>query len=178
MLLFLLINFIIACIGFGSGTVFLGYIFDAYSQYTEVSTQALNIATSISMVLPAPFSPKMLGIIAYQSYGFWFIWPALFAFTIPTYLIANFTYINYNKLKDSLFFSQLSKYFPPIMGAITLNIILLLIIQNINSNIQLLFVIIPSTTTLITRFVFKVENTGGLLIISTISLWLTFILCQ
>lgn len=173
MLLFLLINFIIACIGFGSGTVFLGYIYDAYSQFTSVSIESLQIATGISMVLPAPFSPKMLGLIAFQEYGFWFVWPALIAFTLPTLAIVNLTFVNYNQLKDSNFFKQLSQYFPPIMGGITLNIIIVLIIDNIHVQSDLWLICVPTLITMFIRYRLKIDNTGILLVVSAISVALT-----
>ncbi|WOO87967.1 chromate transporter [Mollicutes bacterium LVI A0039] len=172
MLKLLLINLIIACIGFGSGTIFISLIYDAYTTYTSVSVQTLDVATSISMALPAPVSPKMLSLIAYQEYGFWFIWPAVFVFVIPTIFIVIYTFKHYNKFKDNSFFKDLSKYFPPIMGAITAYIVIVLSINNVSTMIEFKLFIVPLVVTLLIRYGFKIKNNGYYLIANIITLFL------
>ncbi len=167
---FLLINFIIACLGFGSGTVFISFIYDAYTKYTDVSIQTLDIATAISMALPAPISPKMLGLIAYQEFNFWFVWPAVFAFVLPTIGIVQYTFKHYNKFKDNRFFAKLSTYFPPIMGAITAYIVIQLTVTNVTNPLQFKLFVIPLIVTLIIRYGFKIRNNGYYLIANLITL--------
>lgn len=176
MLRFLLINFIIACLGFGSGTVFISFIYDAYTKYTNVSVQTLDIATAISMALPAPVSPKMLGLIAYQEYGFWFVWPAIIVFVLPTVAIVLYTFKHYSKFKDNRFFSQLSVYFPPLMGAITAYIVIQLTVLNITNLFEFKLFIIPLLVTLIIRYGFKIKNNGYYLIANIITLILITII--
>lgn len=164
MLRFLVINFLIACIGFGSGTVFISFIYDAYSNYTNVSLQTLDIATSISMALPAPISPKMLGLIAFQEYNFWFVWPAILAFTLPTIGIVHYTFKHYSKFKDNHFFETLAKYFPPIMGAITAYIIIQLTASNLTTEREVIYYLTPMVASFIIRYGFKIKNNGYYLI--------------
>lgn len=170
MLKFLLINFVIACLGFGSGTVFVSFIYDAYTTYTNVSVQTLDIATAISMALPAPISPKMLGLIAYQEYNFWFVWPAILIFVLPTIGIVLYTFKHYNKFKDNKFFVRLSKYFPPIMGAITLYIVIALSQNNVSNVHEFKLFIIPLVVTLIIRYGLNIKNNGYYLIANIITL--------
>lgn len=170
MLKFLIINFIIACLGFGSGTVFISFIYDAYTRYTDVSAQTLDIATAISMALPAPISPKMLGLIAYQEYNFWFVWPAVAIFVLPTIVIVVYTFKHYNKFKDNHFFTTLSTYFPPLMGGITLYIVLELTVANVGSPQEFKLFLIPLIVTLIIRYWFKIKNNGYYLIANIITI--------
>lgn len=170
MLKFLLINFVIACLGFGSGTVFISFIYDAYTNYTNVSAQTLDIATAISMALPAPISPKMLGLIAYQEYNFWFVWPAILVFVMPTICIVLYTFKHYNKFKNNKFFVRLSKYFPPIMGAITAFIVIELSVNNVNDLYQLKLFIFPLFVTLFIRYILNIKNNGYYLIANIITL--------
>lgn len=176
MLKFLIINFIIACLGFGSGTVFISFIYDAYTSYTTVSAQTLDISTAISMALPGPISPKMLGLIAYQEYNFWFVWPAVFIFVVPTIVIVLYTFKHYNKFKDNDFFTTLSTYFPPLMGAITAYIVIELSLANVSSMLEFKLFIIPLIVTLVIRYVFKIKNNGYYLLanIFTLILLITF----
>lgn len=176
MLKFLVINFIIACLGFGSGTVFIGFIYDAYTRFTDVSPQVLDIATAISMALPAPISPKMLGLIAYQEYGFLFVWPAIIIFVIPTLIIVSYTFKHYNKFKDNKFFIKLSLYFPPIMGAITAYIVIQLTYSNVTTPEEFKLFIIPLIVTLIIRYGLKIKNNGYYLIANIITLIIITIL--
>lgn len=176
MLKFLIINFVIACLGFGSGTVFIGFIYDAYTKFTDVPTQVLDIATAISMALPAPISPKMLGLIAYQEYNFWFVWPAIIAFVIPTLIIVSYTFKHYNKFKDSKFFAKLSLYFPPIMGAITTYIVVQLTYSNVTTTAEFKLFIIPLIVTLIIRYGMRIKNNGYYLIANIITLIIIAIL--
>ncbi len=170
MLRFLLINFTIACLGFGSGTVFISFIYDAYTNYTNVSVQTLDIATAISMALPAPVTPKMLGLIAYQEYGFWFVWPAIIIFVLPTITIVLYTYKHYSKFKDNRFFGTLSIYFPPIMGAITAYIVIQLTASNVTNLFEFKLFIIPLIVTFIIRYGFRIKNNGYYLIANIITL--------
>lgn len=170
MLRFLVINFVIACLGFGSGTVFISFIYDAYTKYTTVSPQTLDIATAISMALPAPISPKMLGLIAYQEYGFWFVWPAILIFVLPTIAIVLYTFKHYNKFKDNYFFTTLSTYFPPLMGAITAYIGIQLSFANVSTPLEFKLFIAPLIVTLIIRYGFKQKNNGYYLIANIITL--------
>lgn len=170
MLIFLLINIIIAIVGFGSGTIFISLIYDAYTNYTTISIQTLDIATAISMALPAPISPKMLGLIAFQEYGFWFVWPAVLVFVIPTILIVLYTFKHYNRFKDNIFFANLSKYFSPLMGAITAFIVIELSLNNINNALQFKYFIFPLIVTLVIRYGLKQKNNGYYLIANIITL--------
>lgn len=170
MLRYLIINFIIACLGFGSGTVFISFIYDAYTRYTDVSTQTLDIATAISMALPAPISPKMLGLIAYQEYNFWFVWPAVAIFVLPTIVIVIYTFKHYNKFKNNYFFTTLSTYFPPVMGAITFYIVIELSVANVSTPVELKLFLIPLIVTLIIRYGFKIKNNGYYLIANILTL--------
>ncbi len=170
MLKILLINFVIACLGFGSGTVFISFIYDAYTSYTNISIQTLDIATAISLALPAPISPKMLGLIAYQEFNFWFVWPAVIIFVIPTVVIVLYTFKHYNKFKDNPFFKQLSTYFPPLMAAITAYIIIALSFSNIQSGEEFKLFIFPMIVTIIIRYGFKIKNNGLFLIANIITL--------
>lgn len=173
---FLLINFLIACIGFGSGSVFLSFIYDAYINYTGVSIQTLDIATSISLVLPAPISPKMIGLIAYQEYGFTFVWPAIIAFVIPTICISLYSFKHYNKFKNNLFFKKMAKYFPPLLASITVYIIIVLCINNTTTPKQVTLFIIPLATTLILRYKANVRNNGLLIIVNSSILMILLLL--
>lgn len=175
MLRFLIINFLIACVGFGSGTVFISYIYDAYSNLTSVSSQTLDVATAISVALPAPISPKMLGLISYQEYGFWFVWPSIIAFVIPTITIVFYTFKHYNKFKDNTFFKVLSVYFPPIMAAITTYIVLQLSYTNITSLIEFKMFIAPLIATLVIRYGLRIKNNGYYLLANIIVLLLVTI---
>lgn len=172
MLKILLINFIIACLGFGSGTVFISFIYDAYTSYTNVSIQSLDIATAISMALPAPISPKMLGLIAYQEFNFWFVWPAILIFVLPTICIVLYTFKHYNKFKDSKFFTVLSIYFPPIMGAITAYIAIGLSYNNVATFHEFKLFICPLVVTLIIRYGFGIKNNGYYLIANIMALFI------
>ncbi len=176
MLQILIINFLIACIGFGSGTVFIGFIYDGYTKYTDISIATLDIAASISMVLPAPISPKMLGLIAYQEFNFWFVWPAIIAFVLPTIFIVNYTFKHYNKFKDNLFFNTLAKYFPPIMAAITTYIIIVLTANNVTNMLEFKYFSFPLIATLIVRYGFKQKNNGYFLIANILTLILVNII--
>lgn len=169
MLKILLINFAIACLGFGSGTVFISFIYDAYTKYTDISIQTLDVATAISLALPAPISPKMLGLIAYQEYDFWFVWPAIITFVLPTIFIVLYTFKHYSKFKDNRFFGLLSKYFPPIMAAITANIIIVLSLNNIQTEAEFTLFIIPMVVTYIIRYGFSLKNNGYFLIANCIT---------
>lgn len=168
MLRILIINFIIACLGFGSGTVFISFIYDGYTNYSTVPIEYLDIATSISMALPGPISPKMLGLIAYQEYNFWFVWPAILVFVLPTIFIVLYTFKHYQKFKDNYFFTMLSTCFPPIMGAITAYIIITLTMSNVTTLLELKYFTIPLIATLTMRYLFKIKNNGYFLIINII----------
>lgn len=170
MLQIIIINFLIACIGFGSGTVFMGYVYDAYGKYTTISTNVLDISAAVAMTLPAPFTPKMLGLIAYQEYGFWVVWPAVIAFIIPTIVIASLTFKHYSKFKNIYFFKQLSKFFPPLMAAITLYIIITLTMQNVQTALEFKYFIVPLTLSLILRYGFKQYNSLILILVNVLSL--------
>ncbi len=176
MLKIIIINFFIACIGFGSGTVFISYTYEAYTRFTNISTTVIDLSIAIGMALPAPFTPKMLALITFQEYGFWQIWPALLAFVMPTVIIASFTFKNYNKFKHLHFFKQLSRYFPPLMAAITTYVILLLTIQNINTPTELKYFLAPFLCSLVLRYLFKSRSNGLLLIANTFAILLVTII--
>lgn len=175
MLRILLINFIIAIVGFGSGTVFIALIYDGYLNYSDVSIQTLDLVTSIAMLLPGPVTPKMLGLIAYLEYGVLFIIPAIIIFVIPTLVFITYSYKYYERFKDSNFFKFIATYFMPLLAAITLTLLFNLIGHNVVFASSFYLFIIPMLSSLIAYFFFKVEHRVMLLMISTISYLITTI---
>ncbi len=152
-------NFLISTFGFGSGTVFLNYVYNYYVEQSHLISEAqFNIYTAITEMLPGATSVKILTLIDYDLLGISGLILPILLFVLPTII---FIYISAKLISSKRFNNfvhALGFYFTPVLAALIIELAVKLTSKNINSNQDLIIVILLIINTYYLQERFKVHN--------------------
>ncbi len=152
-------NFLISAFGFGSGTVFLNYVYNYYVEQSHLITQSqFNIYTAITEMLPGATSVKILTLADYDLLGFKGLIIPILVFILPTMF---FIYISSKLLtskKFNNFVYKLGFYFTPVLTALIIELTTKLTNKNISNYTDLIILIILVINTYYLQEKIKINN--------------------
>ncbi len=137
-----LYNFLISILGFGSGQVFLTYVYDYYVLNNVITERAYNLYVGITEVLPGATSVKILTLIAYDNLSIIGLIIAMLFFVIPTIIIIYGCARLHKNKRFETFFKNLGMYFTPVLSALMIVLLMRLINSNVSDNIHLIYLFI------------------------------------
>ena len=120
---------IISITGFGGGPAMLANIYAVFVETNLISNEAYNSFVTISFSLPGGQSLKMISLIGYEMAGLLGYFIALGAYLIPSTTIMTFNDQVVNKFGKQL--KILGKYFPLLISAILLNLMITMTTDNV-----------------------------------------------
>lgn len=152
-------NFLISAFGFGSGTVFLNYVYNYYVEQGQLISEAqFNIYTAITEMLPGATSVKILTLIDYDLLGISGLILPILLFVLPTII---FIYISAKLISSKRFNNfvhALGFYFTPVLAALIIELAAKLTKKNISSNQDLIILILLIINTYYLQEKLKVHN--------------------